>query len=329
MTPEKLKRVAYAVHPFLYEGGPGDVEADKIEERIARIRQGLIPEKEFRAMSSWLGNCLSICGFDQTPMPKVTGIEAGEMGIPDFLAFVQYKEKVLPVLIEVKVSEERTLIWSEKYLQSLQRFARILGLPLLVAWKWQIRWALVDIAHFEKKVTAFHLPIERALEENLMSLLLGEVMYLLTDDVAFVWEAEILDWQPRENELIPPGEHQFRFKGAFFSIGERKLDEYPKGLPALFFASPQEHEIRKVGGNNIQVVYKVRPNTTPSITDVLLTELYLRTSGEEIDWDKEIMEGPLPESGVFYRKLLEDGVKQGFTMYVLHQVPKTMPQFLK
>ncbi len=263
-------------------------------------------------------------------MPKVTGIDASEIGVPDFLAFIQYKEKVLPVLIEVKTSEDRTLIWSEKYLTSPQRFAGILGLPLLVAWKWQIGWALVDIAHFEKKVTAFHLPIQRALEENLMSLFLGEVMYLLTSDVAFVWEAEILDWQPKtENELIPPGEREFRFKGAFFSIGGRKLDEYPKGLPGLFFASPQEHETKKVGGSNIQVAYKVLPNTTPAITDVLLAELYLRTSGEQIDWDKEIIEGPLPESGVFYREVLEDGVKQGFIMYVLHQVPKTTPQFLK
>lgn len=329
MDPERLKRIAYALHPFLYKGGFGAVETDKIEERIGRIRMGLVPEQEFRAIATWLGNCIGIYGLDQTPMPVVTGAVLEKLEVPDFLAFVKYEGKILPVLIEVKSSEEKKLVWPEKYLTSLNKFAELLGLPLLVAWKWKIGWTLVDVAHFERKVTAYHLTIEKALEENLMALLMNEALYLLEEDVAFVWEAEILDCPVRQDELIPPGEHQFLFKGAFFSQGEKRLDEIPNGFAGLFFTCTDENEVRKVGGNVIQVICKPRSQTTPSLTSVLLGDMYLRSEGGDIDWDKELLVGTLPESGTYYRKVLDDGIKQGLVRYVMNQVPKTMPAFLK
>ena len=100
---------------------------ESLAERIETIQRGLMPEDEFAATVSWLGNSAGIYHIDQTPMPLLAPTE--EVRPPDFSAFPVIAGKPIPVLIEVKSQQEKRLHWSERYLTSLRKFAECVGLP--------------------------------------------------------------------------------------------------------------------------------------------------------------------------------------------------------
>jgi len=173
----QLKELAFTVLRDLYRLGDGltHVDPDKLAERIHRIHAGLNPEKEFHAIVSWLAQATTVHAIEDS------GNDNAERTLraPDYLLVSNVDGRDLPVLIEVKATDDDKLVWSDRYLSSLQRFADLLRLPLLVAWKRHEFWTLVDTAHFELCNTAYHLTFERAMKENLMFLLCGEVFVTL------------------------------------------------------------------------------------------------------------------------------------------------------
>ena len=78
-------------------------------------------------------------------------------------------------------------------MNQLLRFAETVNLPVLVAWKFRGLWMLVDVTHFEKRITAYHLSWEIAMRENLMGILFGETVVELEEHFRFILEAELND----------------------------------------------------------------------------------------------------------------------------------------
>jgi Holliday junction resolvase len=252
------------------------------------------------------------------------------LGVPDFIAFVELEGETRPFLIEVKSTEDDTLVWSDKYLSSLRSFVDLLQIPLLVAWKWRFGWVLVDASAFEKKSTAYHLPATKALQENLMCALFGDVTYVLKEDFQMVMDATIEDYEPRpEDKLIPPGTYTFKLEGLSFRVDKRKTSDLPDEFVWFFFSFPQTHVVNRKAGNEVQIVCVPESDTTVCLSDVLMAMLFWKYSPDEgLDWDRIIQEGYLPHGGPHLRSMLKNGIERGFIRCVLQQVPSTKPPYL-
>ena len=174
MTPEEISQLAFLLYPHIIRSKPDTNSTESLAQRIKGLQEGLQSEDEFAATVAWLGNCAAIHRIDKTPMPVPVPTET--MRAPDFIAFPVICGRPLPVLIEVKSHNGDHLDWSEKYLNSLRKFAECLNLPLLVAWKCGALWILVDHTHFEKNVTAYRLQLKTAIIQDLYCVLFRNLL---------------------------------------------------------------------------------------------------------------------------------------------------------
>lgn len=159
-------------------GRPDDAPA--IVERVRRLAYGLPAEDEFSVILNWLGRCRLVHKLDQLQHP----LKSRETyRVPDMLAVFECDSSTIPVLIEVKSTVDPIISWRQDYIFGLQTYAKLLNLPLLVAWKWQDFWTLFDITHFKLAVSNYHVKIFQARENNLMSLLAGDYSFKLRPGV--------------------------------------------------------------------------------------------------------------------------------------------------
>jgi Holliday junction resolvase len=134
------------------------LDAAALTEKIQRVHKGFSVEYEFAAIASWLGRCSLVSQLD-----NVLHMSA-KYRAPDFMVVANHKGLEVPFLVEVKSKDADKLVWSAKYLESLQAFAALVKLPLLVAWKRGRLWVLADSTLMLKRVTAFHLSFEEAMK---------------------------------------------------------------------------------------------------------------------------------------------------------------------
>jgi hypothetical protein len=327
LDPKELEKIAFGLYPHLYPGGEQTVDSESLNERVQRIRRGLLPENEFFAIVSWLGKCAGIHRIDQTPMP----VKDNPLNLraPDFIAFPVYKGKIVPVLIEVKTDDK--LVWSESYYNSLKGFAELLNLPLLVAWKTEFMWLLVDHSHFQKKVTAYHLEWQTAVKENLLSLLFGNIFIDYNDDVSLVIECEILDpIPPPDWDLLPEGPHHLQIKQAGIYIGDKKLnkEDIPAECYTLVFAIATNTEVKKVSDNIIKITHRPDPGGIQLVNLFLFTLFFQYDNEEAIEWDQVLRQGPFSTSGQEFRVGFRKPEAEKFINYLIQQAPVTMPHYL-
>jgi len=325
LDSKEIAKLAFGLYPHVFQAGEGQIDGEAIVERLKRIRAGFVPETEFFSIVSWLGNCAGIFRLDQTPMPIDVKVE---MRAPDFVTFVKHNERVVPLLIEVKKSDEEKLVWSEAYLGSLKAFADTLKLPFLVAWKWRDIWLLVDHSHFKKHTTAYHLTKEVAFTENLMSMAFGNVHIQMDHEMEFMIEALLIDYTLQNTTTIPPaGTYQIQIKGATFRSNGKvlKISNVEPELFFLFLTAPSENRVEMISERAIEIIYNPEAETSFSLSDVLLTFLFMTHQEEKLDWDKILREGPFSSSGTQFREALNRGFENGFVRYVFEQVPQTMP----
>lgn len=302
---------------------------DRVTERIRRIRAGLGPELEFVAVVNWLACCLAIHRLDQTPLPKcMTGTH---LRIPDILAISLKDGKIAPVLIEVKTSDDDTLVWADAYLQSLQGYADALRLPLLIAWKRGRIWTLTESKHFTKRVSSYHLTWEKAMMENLMHVLFGDELIQLTQRVKFFIDAEITEPfkpLPPHPHLIPEGEYVFKIKAAGFLVDEKPV-QLSNELGWVFFCAPDDNQVERTAEHEVRISHTPKPDTGFALTDfVLMLLLWNEPDPAAIDWESIVRrESPIRAENL--KNALQAGIKDGIVRYVLRVLPNTMPDFLQ
>ena len=128
----QLKRLAFTALHDIYHLGEDltTIDLDLLAERIGRIHAGMNPQNEFQALVSWLGQCTTINAIQDAG----SGENEPAVRTPDYLLVSNVNGQDVPVLVEVKTTNDDELMWSDKYFASLRRFADFLHLPLLVAW---------------------------------------------------------------------------------------------------------------------------------------------------------------------------------------------------
>jgi len=298
-----------------------------VSKRINAIQEGLSPELEFIAGVNWLGRTRAINRIDQTPLPECNE-EGGQLLVPDIICVVSLNGYLTSLLIEVKKNSKESLIWSEKYFDGLRKYAESVKMPLLVAWKYHHVWTLVDIRHFEKKVKAYHLTFEKALSENLMSLIFGDLLVELTQRISFYLDAEITDAPPTlppPPALIPEGNHTMRLQGAGFLLDDKPIT-LSNELSWLFLQAPDENVVKRTGQTTIRVTHTPQPSTVFSLTDFALMLMLWNEEGKP-DWE-DIVRQDIPISATNIRAELRRGLDIGVIKYVLEQEPHTAPDFI-
>ena len=149
-------------------------DAAIVAEGVRRLDIGLPAEDEFSVVCAWLGKCQILHKLDQQQVPVVS---RQEFQVPDLLAKFSTQTCKAPVLIEVKSKKEKLLSFKPDYLQRLQKYADLLGMPLLIAWKFHSLWMLFEVRHMKIADKNFNITLETAMRENLLGALAGDVAY--------------------------------------------------------------------------------------------------------------------------------------------------------
>lgn len=151
-----------------------DLDATAVAEQVRRLDIGLPVEDEFSVVCAWLGKCLLLHKLDQHQVPISS---KQEFQVPDLLAKFSTQISKCPVLIEVKSKKDKLLSFKPEYMGRLQNYADLVGMPLLVAWKFHSFWMLFEAKHMKKANKNFNITLETACRENLLGVLAGDVAY--------------------------------------------------------------------------------------------------------------------------------------------------------
>lgn len=151
-----------------------DADPEAVAERVRRLDIGLPAEDEFSVVCAWLGKCQLLHKLDQHQVPIAS---KQNFLVPDLLAKFSTQTNKGPVLIEVKSKSDTLLSFKPEYLKRLQNYADLVGMPLLVAWKFHSVWMLFEARHMHKAVKNFNITLSTAMRENLLGVLAGDVAY--------------------------------------------------------------------------------------------------------------------------------------------------------
>jgi hypothetical protein len=324
-----LPVIREVVRELVKEGHGEDDVVHAVANRVQQIQAGLSPELEFIAAANWLGKIHAINRIDQIPLPQ-TAEKTERVYVPDILCIATTHAGNQPFLIEVKTtagppSTKLKLVWTEKYITSLRRYSEVLQMPLLLAWKAGHIWTLVDVTHFKKKVTSYHLDWGTALRENLMHLLFGDQLIQLTDRVSFFLDANVEgETLPQPPALMPEGLRSMRLTGAGFSVDGNSM-ELSNELSWVVIHAATNSEVNVTGPHSVRISNTAEPNTIFSLTDFALM-LFLWDEKDVPDWEN-VVRRPASIAAQKVREELEKGFQLGVVQYILNQRPNTIPPF--
>jgi Holliday junction resolvase len=151
-----------------------DADIATVAQQVRRLDIGLPVEDEFAVICAWLGKLKLLHKLDQHQLPRSSN---QTYQVPDLLARFETQKGDSPVLIEVKRKSSNTLSFKPEYLAKLQNYSELVGMPLLIAWKFHSLWFLFDATHLRKAKKNFNISFSDAMAENLLGDLAGDVAY--------------------------------------------------------------------------------------------------------------------------------------------------------
>lgn len=290
----------------------------EIAEFAKRLEAGLPAEDELSVIFHWLGQCRLVHKLDQFPYPP--GV--WELyRVPDVLAVFEVGGRHYPVLIEVKTCIDKTLSWKPDYLSSLQRYASLLNLPLLVAWKHRSFWTLFEAKHFRLATTNLNISFLEAMKQNLLGVLAG--------DFSFSFRA-----------------------GTGTHVRTRKLKETTNGfdgvLEEVYFSNAEGRRLGAVGGVlQFFLCIDQEPSEVETETELLqsfvistdqLAEFAHRAVVTVLDtfsetqqafsWRQVLIQNRLPHISDGPQQAAKNALDAGFLEHVVAPRPQTLPDFL-
>jgi Holliday junction resolvase len=298
-----------------------------LADRVRQLQQGLPAEDEFALLLTWLGKCALVHRLDQAQAPPNS---KSAYRIPDLLAIFRYKDREIPVLIEVKTSAEKHLSWRPDYYDGLSNYAKRLRLPLLLAWNWTKFgfWILCDVSVFDRPETNYRLTFETAMRHSLMCELAGDFSYVFQPGVGLHFKLEKLEQLPSEN---PPAEtYNVRISEAYFTDAQgAHLNTLGPGVFWLFVGSEQDtetddhpdyfdHRFIMAEESPMQAAHRL----------VALVTLGLGAT-ELIPWRQLLQDHSFSIGGQELAEEAEVAIGRHIIRYVFRQQPAELPAFLK
>jgi len=315
---EAIQQLGWPINPAL------------LVDRVKRLDLGLPAEDEFVFILSWLGKCSLVHKLDQRQFPPKS---RNEYQVPDLFASFKTKVGLKQVLVEIKVTNKKKLKWKADYLQKLKSYSNLLGIPLLVAWKFYGLWLLVDIECFQKAKLNFHLSIETAMKNNLMSFLAGDFAYVVKPNVGlhFVMKKEKLVDEKTTGKTSKEQQWLVRIEKAYFTNSEgSQTSNLPSGLWPLFISAEPESQDR-VEQDYIYQSFVISEDSGIKFAHTALPVLLNFSNNEEekIHWRKQLEEHKYPvEFRIFY-EAAQAGIEKQYIQYIFHLIPENIPSFLE
>jgi len=329
MTEINLDSSARIIHEAIQQLG-WSADPSAITERIKRLDIGLPAEDEFIFVLSWLGKCTVLHKLDQKQFPLESRVN---LQVPDLLASFVTPTGHKLTLIEIKVSKSRKLSWKAEYIEKLKNYSALLGIPLLVAWKFYGIWILVDIDCFTKAKTNFHLSFDSALKNNLMNFLAGDFAYVMKPRVGlhFVMRKERMESDKNINHDTREETWLVKIEKAFFTNSEGiETSKMPNGLWPLFISAGPE-SVDRVEADRIYQSFTIPENQGINFAHAALPALinFLSKPDEKIHWRKQLEEHHFPVEIELFNEAAKEGIKEGYVQCILHIQPTKMPKFLE
>ena len=332
-----LSQIARLVYNAREEFGWQITDPADLVNRLKLLEIGLPVEDEFIALVSWLGKCKLIHKLDQEQYPLTC---RDSYQVPDMLAVFENEKNLIPVLIEVKATtrnHQKPLSWKPDYLEKIKRYAQLLNLPLLIAWKFRMKdmnlsfWLLFDVEIFEKSGEKFQVTFESASSENLLGQLAGDFLIVIKPGTSLNLELSPIgdDWKEENSTSDLFG--KLRVFGANKNgeeIPEIKDDGVSRGLFSMLQCIPLSgsHSSYKTDSTIVQN-WKLEHNEPlflHQIMPILLAQ-GVSTDGEPI-WSRILRENRFP---VLSGEILKAAEYSGIAEMLFGQLPKTTPSFLQ
>lgn len=318
--------IAHLLHEALSRLGWAH-DPERLAQQLAQLNRGLPREDEFAVVCTWLGQCKLVHKLDQNQAPASS---AEVFQVPDLLAVFQHGDRKIPVLIEVKASQARTLSFRPDYRDRLLAYAETLGLPMLIAWKHHSIWSLFEIGHMTRADKNYNIALGTALSESLLSALAGDFSYTLPRGTG-------LHLRMRKEELLSTTQsgaeisEEWRMVLDDVYYTDRLLNQrrdLSTDVQALFFVNNLE-EAQEHTPDNVHWHFTVEDDENKFAHMALagLLNWYLG-SGESLNWREVVGRGtPVPGVNNFY-ETVKRALDEGVVKYIFHLQPQTLPPFL-
>jgi Holliday junction resolvase len=313
------------IHEVLSELG-WDHDPKEIANHVRQLDKGLPAEDEFIAICSWLGKARLVHKLDQHQAP-VTSRDLYQ--VPDLL--VEF-ENGGPVLIEVKSKAKQTLSFTPRYLDRLTAYARLLNIPLLIAWKHHGIWVLFEVKHLAKARTNFNITHSEALKENLLGILAGDVVYKIASGAGlrFRCRKEKLISREEESDGAVTEQWQMRIDEVGFMVsGGEPVDHLDADVTTLF-TTWDLAEVQSHSETHVELRFVADDDQGMMFGHMALTHLlhWSLPQGATINWRHAIRRDAVVSNMTNFRRALDRGLEQQVVHLILNQQPQSWPDFL-
>jgi uncharacterized protein DUF4365 len=291
----------------------GEKSAEAILAFVKKRRARRSADDELSAICLWLGRCKLVHKLDQSLSP-MNGFQ-----VPDLLAIFEVNGRAVPVLIEVaEYSEGGVPAWEPDHIDSLQRYAALLGLPLLIGLKYGSIWSLFESRHLRREGNKLTIVPTDAIMESLLCLLAGDFSFSFRPGVGM----HIVIRRLSEPDI------DGRFNGvveeAYLLNPEGEKHSGAEGLLTLFACIEQESHIEETETHAVQSFVIPDSGQAEFAHRVLLTMFGGMHS--PIDWSKVMFRIPL--LSISPRQAVHEGLKSGFIRHHIIMSPRTPPLFI-
>lgn len=325
MKTEDLERL---IHESLEQLG-WKADAHQLARRVERLNYGLPLEDEFSVLCGWLGKCKLIHKLDQQQYP-VSSSEIYQ--VPDLLAIFERNGTEIPVLIEVKSSSKNSLSFKPTYREKLRKYADLLNLPILVAWKnrWGV-WALTDLNEFKKAEVNFNLRFEDALKNSLLGMLAGDFAYSLAvgAGVHISFRKEELVGTREENGSVTES-WKMIVDDVYFSTSDGSVErELSSIAQQVFFSWDLEEE--ETHTDSHVVLHNTCKESSGLFAHMALTRVlnfHLLGEDDSLSWRRILGEDNAISTVSNFRHGIMENLEKKIVHHVIDQVPCNIPEFL-
>lgn len=285
---------------------------------LRKLNYGLPVQDEFCLLISWLGRCRLIHGLSQQQYPPTS---VTEYRVPDLIAIFESGAGPVPVLIEVK-SAAAKLSWRPDYYEALARYGRMLGLPVLLAWK-ETRsrmWSLVDISAFAKARQNYNLTFPDAMTHSVMSLLAGD--FLIEFTPGFGLHLHFRKLSPEDGKGVRCVVEDAYFEG---SAGQR-FTTLQGGLWPFFLTLDFDSELEETA-THLHQSFIVRKGWGSQFAHRAFPALL--SKGKDKRWRKLLEEHTFKVLPKDLRQAAREAFEHSATSKLMRIIPKHVPPYLE
>lgn len=316
----------YLLHEALSQLG-WNCSAEHLAQRVNRLHIGLPREDEFAVVCSWLGRCVLVHKLDQTQSPSSS---EETYQVPDLFATFTREGRLIPTLIEVKSSTENKLSFKPEYHAQLKAYANLLGLPMLIAWKFHGLWSLFDIAHMELAEVNYNIHFSKAMSENLLGVLAGDFSYTLPRGAGLHlrMRKEKLLSSVRTGPEVHEEWHMVIDDALHIDRDGNKRRDLSAEVQTLFFVNDLEEE-QEHTPSHVHWRFTVQDDENKFAHMALVRLLHWYSSGDKpLNW-REVVTRSAPVPGMTdFGATVDRALREGVVKYIFRIEPQTKPTFL-